>query len=104
MKAMSMFAGVVAAMAMANSACAEGPQIVSRSLENAQADLVRDWNFKGGGTPIPVRRRTRLEMQADLVRDWNGPSKEAVATRERDILRSRATQDSYDDLMRNWRG
>ena len=103
MKTKLMLAGAVAAMMVAGGVYADGSKIVSRSPEAAQADLVRDWNFKGGGASVPVRERTKAEMQADLVRDWNGPSKEAVAAEERSTPQTRTTQQAYDDLMRNWR-
>src|ERR1017187_1826760 len=67
-----MLAGAVASIFVTAGAYADGSKIVTRSPEAAQADLVRDWNFTGGGTAVPLRERTKSEMQADLVRDWNG--------------------------------
>ncbi len=97
-----MVAGAVASIVVAGAAYADGPKIMSRSPEAAHADLVRDWNFTGGGTAIPVRERTKSEMQADLVRDWNGPSKATIAAEEKGIPQSRTAQQTYDDLVRNW--
>jgi len=99
-----MLAGAVASMFVAAGAYAEGSKIVTRSPEAAQADLVRDWSFTGGGTAVPVRERTKSEMQADLVRDWNGPSKATIASEEKGIPQSRTTKQAHDDLVRNWRG
>ena len=75
-------AGAFAAMFVVAGAFADDAKIVTRSSEAAQADLVRDWDFTGGGA-VPVRERTKSEMQADLVRDWNGPSKATIAARSR---------------------
>ncbi len=97
-----MLAGAVASIFATGGAYADGTKIMSRSLEAAQADLVRDWNFTGGGKPIPVVERTKAEMQADLVRDWKGPSKAAIAAEDKSIPQSRTTQQAYDDLVRNW--
>jgi hypothetical protein len=97
-----MLAGAVASMFVTAGAYADGPKIVTRSPEAAQADLVRDWNFTGGGTAVPVRERTKSEMQADLVRDWNGPSKATIASEDKSIPQTRTAQQAYDDLVRNW--
>jgi hypothetical protein len=97
-----MLAGAIASMFVTAGAYADGPKIVTRSPEAAQADLVRDWNFNGGGTAVPVRERTKSEMQADLVRDWNGPSKATVASEEKSIPQTRTAQQAHDDLVRNW--
>lgn len=104
MKTKLMLAAAVAAMTLAGGAYAGGPNIVSRSPEAAQADLVRNWSFQGGGTAVPVRERTKAEMHADLVRDWNGPTKEQVAGEDKAIPQTRTTQQAYDDLVRNWNG
>jgi hypothetical protein len=87
-----------AATAFAGAASAEGT-IYTRSADAAQADLVRDWNFNGGGAAGQVRQRTRSEMQADLVRDWNP---KAAGFEEKGALHTRSTQQAYDDLVRNW--
>ncbi len=94
--------GAVASMFVAGAAFADGSKIVTRSPEAAQADLVRDWNFTGGGTAVPVRERTKAEMQADLVRDWNGPTKAQIAAEEKSVPQTRTAQQAYDDLVRNW--
>ena len=99
-----MLAGAVASMFVTAGAYADGAKITTRSPEAAQADLVRDWNFTGGGTAVPVRERTKSEMQADLVRDWNGPSKATIAGEDKSIPQSRDTKQAHDDLVRNWRG
>ncbi len=94
--------GAIAAMMVSGSVLAEGSKIVSRSPEAAHADLVRDWNFTGGGSAVPVRERTKAEMQADLVRDWNGPTKAQMAGEEKGVPHTRTAQQAYDDLVRNW--
>lgn len=91
-------AAAVAATAFAGAAFAEGT-IYTRSADAAQADLVRDWNFNGGGNPGVVRQRTKADMHADLVRDWNP---KAAAAEEKGQLHTRSTQQAYDDLVRNW--
>ena len=93
-------ASAFAATAFAGAASAEG-NIYTRSADAAQADLVRNWNFNGGGNAGQVRQRTKSEMQADLVRNWNGPSK-AAAAEEKGTVYTRSTQQAYDDLVRNW--
>lgn len=104
MKAVSnlMVAVAVTSVVAAGSAMADGTKIVTRSPEAAQADLVRNWNYNGGGTAVPVRERTKAEMQADLVRDWNGPSKATVDAETRGIPQTRTAKQAYDDLVRNW--
>jgi hypothetical protein len=97
-----MLTGAVASMMATGGAYADGPKLVTRSPEAAHADLVRDWNYTGGGTAVPVRERTKSEMQADLVRDWNGPSKETIAGEDKSIPQTRTAQQAYDDLVRNW--
>lgn len=94
-------AGAFASTAFAGAALAEGT-IYTRSADAAQADLVRDWNFNGGGNAGVVHQRTQAEMQADLVRDWQGPSKAAISAETTRSLQTRTAQQTYDDLVRNW--
>lgn len=102
----TMLAAAVTATLFAGVAVADDakPRIYTRSVEAAHADLVRDWNFKGAGTPGVVRQRTRAEMQADLVRNWNGPSKADVAAEQHAVVNARTEQQAFDDLVRNWGG
>ena len=102
MKKILVLTSAIAAMLAAGGAFADGSKIMTRSPEAAQADLVRDWSFTGGGSPVPVRERTKAEMQADLVRDWNGPSREQMAAEEKSIPQTRTAKQAYDDLVRNW--
>lgn len=102
MKTKLMLAGAAAAMMLAGGVYADGTKIMSRSPEAAQADLVRDWNFNGGGAAVPVRERTKAEMQADLVRDWNGPTAAQMAGQEKSVPETRTAKQAYDDLVRNW--
>lgn len=97
-----MWAGAVASLFVAGGAYAEGTKIMTRSPEAAQADLVRNWTYNGGGAAVPVRERTKAEMQADLVRDWNGPSAAAIAAEGKSVPQTRTAQQAYDDLVRNW--
>lgn len=92
-------AAALSATAFAGAASAEST-IYTRSADAAQADLVRDWSFNGGGNPGVVRQRTKADMHADLVRDWN--PKAAAASDEKVTLHSRSAQQAYDDLVRNW--
>ena len=100
MKAFTKLALVTAfaATAFAGVASAEGT-IYTRSADAAQADLVRNWNFNGGGNAGQVRQRSKSAMQADLVRDWNP---KAAGIEETGTLHTRSTQQAYDDLVRNW--
>jgi len=91
-------AAAFAATAFAGAASADNT-IYTRSPEAAQADLVRDWSFNGGGNRGVVRQRTSSEMRADLVRDWDAKK---VATEENRQIHSRNEQQAHDDLVRNW--
>lgn len=97
-----MLASAVSSMLAVGGAYADGTKIMTRSPEAAQADLVRDWNYQGGGTAVQVRERSKAEMQADLVRDWNGPSKASVDAEGKSYPQTRTAQQAYDDLVRNW--
>lgn len=61
--------------------------IKTRSVEAAQADLMRDWNYRPGASEQPagtVRARTSADAYADLMRDWQGATrKDAAAEAQR---------------------
>ena len=93
-------ASVLAAAAIASAALADDV-VHTRSPEAAYADLIRDWNYNGGGTPGVVHQRTSADRYADLVRDWNGPSKAIIAV-EKNKRPIPAPRNSGTTPGRNW--
>ncbi len=77
------------------------PRIVkTRSADDCQADLMRDWNHRSSGATGVVRFRHVNEAYADLMRDWDGPD----SVGDRPVANSRNAKSTYDDLVRNWGG
>jgi hypothetical protein len=76
--------------------------IKSRGADAAQADLTRNWDYKGQDTGSDLNLRSDEELNADLNRDWDGPDQNATA--EKRTPHSRSGDAAYDDLMRNWGG
>jgi hypothetical protein len=73
--------------------------IKTRSVEAAQADLMRDWNYRPGAGEQPagtVRTRTNADAYADLMRDWEGATRKDAATEAQRPAFSRNT-----DAMKN---
>jgi hypothetical protein len=78
----------------------ETRHVKTRSAEDCQADLMRDWNHRSTGATGVVKFRSSEETYADLVRDWDGPAQAG----ERRSATTRTVKAAYDDLMRNWGG
>lgn len=78
-----------------------GNVIMSRGADAAQADLNRDWAYKGQDQGRALSLRSDEELSADLNRDWSGGKK---STTTRRAPHSRSADSAHDDLMRNWGG
>jgi hypothetical protein len=63
--------GAVAALA-AGVALAAGSEVATRSVEDANADLMRTYTTPGGPPAGQVMSRSADECYADLMRDWDG--------------------------------
>ena len=77
------------------AAFAEG-NIVTRSVEDANADLMRTYKTHGGQPAGIVRTRSAEDARADLMRDWNAKSSNAEGA----VVQARKVDDAYSDLMR----
>lgn len=97
-----------AAMLAAGFAFAEGPEVVTRSVEEAHADLIRTFKNPGGPPAGQIRSRSADEAYADLMRDWDGrlTKKQGAivgVSSEAPVVRTRSSEDAYKDMMRIWR-
>jgi hypothetical protein len=63
--------GAVAVLA-AGVALAAGSEVSSRSVGDAQADLMRTYTNPGGAPAGQIKSRSADECYADLMRDWDG--------------------------------
>ncbi len=70
--------------------------IVTRSVEDANADLMRTYKTHGGPPAGTVKSRSAEDARADLVRDWNAKSSNAEGA----PVQARNSVDAYVDLMR----
>lgn len=96
-----------AAVLAAGVAFAEGPEVVTRSVEEAHADLIRTFKNPGGPPAGQIRSRTPDECYADLVRDWDGRLTKKQGTivgvaSEAPVVRTRSSEAAYKDMMRIW--
>ncbi|MEX0959814.1 MAG: hypothetical protein WDZ63_11060 [Burkholderiales bacterium] len=86
----------LSAVILATSAIAG--EIRSRNVEDAQADLLRDWNAKDSGQKGSlVRSRSQEDAYADLMRDRG-----AKPAGEARVVGRRSEMAMYKDLMRDW--
>jgi hypothetical protein len=83
-------------LGLTSAASFAGGNIVTRSVEDANADLMRTYETHGGQPAGTVRTRSAEDARADLVRDWNAKSSNA----EGPSVQARNSVDSYIDLMR----
>jgi hypothetical protein len=96
-----------AAILAAGTALAAGPEVVTRSVEDAHADLIRTFKSHGGQPAGQIRSRSPDECYADLVRDWDGKLTKkqgeivGVAA-SAPVVRTRSSEDAYKDMMRIW--
>lgn len=70
--------------------------IVTRSVDDANADLMRTYKTYGGQPAGIVRTRSAEDAKADLMRDWNAKSSNAEGA----AVQARKSDDAYVDLMR----
>jgi hypothetical protein len=70
--------------------------IVTRSVEDANADLMRTYKTYGGQPAGTVRARSAEDANADLTRDWNAKASNAGGA----PVQARNSVDAYIDLMR----
>jgi hypothetical protein len=86
--------GAVALLA-AGVALAAGTAAVTRSVEDAQADLMRTYTSPGGQPAGQIMSRSADECYADLMRDWDGKLAKAQGTivgvaSSKSVVRSRS--------------
>jgi hypothetical protein len=71
--------------------------IHTRSIDDINADLMRDWSAKPSGTyGADVRTRSTEDANADLMRDWNAKASGTYGP----SAQTRSTNDAYNDLVR----
>jgi len=97
-----------AALLAAGVALAAGTEVVTRSLDDAQADLLRTYTSPGGQPAGQVMTRSADDCYADLVRDWDGKLTKAQGTivgvaSTKPVVGSRNSEDAYNDMVRNWK-
>jgi len=78
------------------SASAFAGGIVTRSVDDANADLMRTYKTHGGQPAGTVRTRSADDAKADLMRDWNAKPSNAEGA----AVQARKSEDAYSDLMR----
>jgi hypothetical protein len=83
-------------LGVASTASFAGGNIVTRSVDDANADLMRTYKTHGGQPAGMVRTRSADDAKADLMRDWNAKSSNA----EGGVVQARKSDDAYSDLMR----
>jgi hypothetical protein len=83
-------------LGVASTASFAGGNIVTRSVEDANADLMRTHKTHGGQPAGTMRTRSADDAKADLMRDWNAKSSNA----EGGVVQARKSDDAYSDLMR----
>jgi hypothetical protein len=83
-------------LGMASATAFAGGNIVTRSVEDANADLMRTYKSYGGQPAGIVRVRSAEDAKADLMRDWNAKSSNA----EGPAVQARKADDAYSDLVR----
>lgn len=86
------------AIAFAASAAIAGDNLVTRSVEDANADLMRTYTTHGGQPAAIVRTRSAEAANADLMRDYGARTSDAGAR----AVQTRSKEANYIDLMRMW--
>ena len=87
-------------LAVASTGVFAGCNIVTRSVEDAHADLMRTYKSHGGQPAGTVSARNTAAAQADQVRDWNAKASSDAGA----AVQARTEDASYVDLMRLWAG
>lgn len=93
-------AGGVAILVLASQASFAGGNIVTRSVEDANADLMRTYRSHGGQPAGIVRARSADDAKADLMRDWSAKASTDMGA----AVQARSEEATYVDLMRIWAG
>lgn len=89
--------GIVLA-GVAGAVLADGTLIITRSIADAHADLMRTYKTEGGVSAGNVRTRNEADAHADLVRDWSAKPSADVGR----SIGARSQDDAYADMMRIW--
>jgi len=87
-----------AVFALASTAAMAADNLVTRSVEDAHADLMRTYTTHGGPPAGIVRTRSPEAANADLMRDYGAKTSNADAR----AVQTRSKEASYIDLMRMW--
>jgi hypothetical protein len=91
---------VAAILAASATTAFAGGSVVTRSVEDANADLMRTYKSHGGQPAGIVTSRNAEAARADLMRDWSAK----VSGDSGASVQARSEKDSYVDLMRLWAG
>lgn len=83
-------------LGLTSAAAFAGGGIVTRSIDDANADLMRTYKTPAGPPAGTVRARSAEDAHADLMRDWNAKSSNAEGA----PVQARNSVDAYIDLMR----
>jgi hypothetical protein len=95
-----------AALLAAGVALAAGTEVVTRSVEDANADLLRTFTSPGGQPAGQIMTRSADERYADLMRDWDGKLTKGQivgVVSSKPVVGSRSSEDAYNDMMRTWK-
>jgi hypothetical protein len=87
-------------LALASSSAFAGGNIVTRSVEDAHADLMRTYKSHGGQPAGTLTSRNADNAHSDLMRDWSARSSGEAGR----AVQARTEDASYIDLMRMWAG
>ena len=106
MKTLMISVGATAVLGAGN-ALAGGSEVVTRSVEDARADLMRTYETHGGKPAGQVMSRPASESYADLIRDWDGklaqqPGTIVGTSSNATPIVTRSVEDAYKDMMRIW--
>jgi hypothetical protein len=85
-------------LGLTSAAAFAGGNIVTRSVEDANADLMRTYQTHGGSPAGNIRVRSEADAYADLMRDWSAKPSTAIGQ----SVHARAAADAYADMMRIW--
>ncbi|MBI3528501.1 MAG: hypothetical protein HY067_11080 [Betaproteobacteria bacterium] len=77
-----------------------GREIVTRSVEDAHADLMRTYKAPGGPPAGIVHSRSAEDAKADMMRDWSAKPSNSPGV----AVHARSIDEDYIDLMRMWTG
>ena len=95
------------ALLVSGSALAAGTEVMTRSKADMEADLTRTYTSPGGESAGQIKTRTPQEAQADLIRDWDGSQTKAQGSivgveSSAPAVNTRSAEEANKDLMRIW--